>query len=84
MRGLATLAVQNSQQVIDAIILRGQVARPVESLRRGVVVSLAQRQDSPVGPTGGLSGNKPRDLGQPAVGVNIVTHLQRSQANIES
>ena len=83
LRGLAALALQNSQQVVDAIVLRGQIARPFESLRRGVVVSLAQRQDSPVGPAGGLGGNKLRHLRELAVGVHIVAHLQRRQADIE-
>ena len=83
LRGLAALAVQDSQQIVDAIILWGQIARPVESLRGGVIISLAQRQDSPVGPTRGLGGDKAGHLRQPAVGVHVVTHLQRSQADIE-
>ena len=80
---MAALAFQNSQQVVDVIVLRSQIARPLKSLRRRVVVSLAQRQDSPVGPSGGLAGNKLRHLRELAVGVHVVADLQRRQADIE-
>ncbi len=82
--GLAALALQDSQQIIDAIILRGQVARPSEPLRRQVVISLPQGKDSPVGPPGGLAGDKLRHLREPAVRVHIIANLQRRQADIES
>ncbi len=83
LRGMAALALQNSQQVVDAIILRSQIARPFKSLRRSVVVSLAQRQYSPICPTRRLTGYKLSYFRKLAVGVDVVAHLQRRQPDIE-
>src|SRR5579864_2084624 len=83
LRRISTLALQNSQQGVDLIILRSQLARPLESLRRQVVISLPQGQNSPVCPTRGLIRHEFRDLRQLLLRVHVVANLQRRQPHIE-
>ena len=83
-RGMAAISLKNSQQVIDVTVPRGQVARFVESVSRHVIISLAQRQHSPVRPARGLRGHELSYFGKFALGVNIVANLQRCQSNVES
>ena len=79
----AALAFQNSQQVVDTIVLRGKIACPVQSLCRGVVVSLPQREYPPVGPSRRLAWDQLRHLREFAFGVNIIAHLQRRQTDVK-
>src|SRR5206468_4646313 len=42
LRGISAIAFKNSQQVVDVVVLRRKITRPLESLGRGVEVSLTQ------------------------------------------
>src|SRR6185369_5925317 len=80
---MAALAFQNSKQVVDMVVLWGKIACPVKSLRRGVVVSLPQREYSPVGPSRRLAWDQLCHLGELAFSVNVIAHLQRRETDVE-
>ncbi len=80
---ISTLALQDSQQGVDLVVLRSQLARPLESLRRQVVISLPQCQDSPVCPTRRLIRHEFRNLQQLLLRVHVIANLQRRQPHVE-
>ena len=81
--GVAATAFEQSEQVIDLAVIRREIARFAESLGGGVVVSLAQCEQSPVGPTGRLGWSELRELLELCVGLDVVTDLQRGESDVE-
>ncbi len=53
---IASIAAENSTQVVDGIVPGRKFARAVEALAGKIEVTLAQGEESPVGPGGGLAG----------------------------
>ena len=83
LRGMAAIALENSQQVVDVAVLWCKIARSFKPLRSRVKVSLAQCEHSPVRPPGRLARRPLRYLGEFVFRVNIIADLQRRQAGIE-
>ena len=77
------LAVQNTQQIVDVPILGRELACLFETLRCKIEISLAQCQQTPIGPTGGLRGGKPSDGGEALVSASVVPDLQGRYPNVE-
>src|SRR6185437_9418429 len=81
---VAAIAIQQTEQVINAYVFRGQRACLLKPLCGSVEGSLTQRQDAPICPCGRLTGNEFCSLPQTAVGTHVVPYLQSCQPNVEA
>jgi hypothetical protein len=80
---MAAIAFKNSQQIVDLIVARCHGARPFEPVCGQVIVPLSQCQHSPIRPSRGLNGHKLSYFRKFALGVNVITDLERRETNIE-
>lgn len=80
---VASVAAENPHKVVDVIVIGCELVRSIESFRGEIEGALPQRENSPVGPGGGLTGSELCSTTKGSFGAHIVAHLQCRQANIE-
>ena len=68
---------------MDVAVVRRKIARALQSLCCGVVVSLSQCEQSPVGPTCGFWRRELCELGELRVGLHVVANLERRETDVE-
>ncbi len=61
---VAAITAKNSEQVVDLIVFGSELARAFKSFGGEIEITLAQREDSPVGPRCRLPRCKLRGMGQ--------------------
>ena len=68
---------------MDVAVVRRKIARALQSLRCGVVVSLSQCEQSPVGPTGRFRRCELCELRELRVRLHVVANLERREADVK-
>src|SRR5215469_14186907 len=61
--GVSTLALEESLEIFNTVVLRGEISRFFEALGCRIIVALAQCQHAPVPPAGRLCRHEPGELG---------------------
>ena len=69
---------------MDIAVFRREITRAMQSLCCRVVISLAQRQQAPVGPTSRFACCQLRKLRKLAVGLHVVTDLKCCESDIKA
>ena len=69
---------------MDVAVFRRQIAGAIKSLGGSLIVSLAERQQTPVGPTSGFSCSELRKLRELGVSLYVMTNLKRCKADVKS
>jgi len=82
-RRVAATTFEQSEKIMNVAVIRREIARLVKSLGGSVVVSLAECEQSPVGPTGRFGRRELSKLRELRVGLNIMAHLERGESDVE-
>ncbi len=64
---------------MNVAVVRREIAGALQSLGCGVVVSLSQCEQAPVGPTGRFRRSELRKLRELRVGLNVMTNLSAAR-----
>ncbi len=80
---ISPVALEKPKKLINVIVVGRQATGLLQSLSGDIQFPLAQCQHSPVRPTRRFSRHQSSQLGEFAVGVNVVAHLESAKPNIK-